>query len=816
MPKVNLPGLHGGISQQTPNLRLQNQHQGSLNVIFDVIDGAKVRWPTRYVCDHAGATLGYYLGSIKTTDGKLWMVYHKESTNVLSLVCDDPLVPIKTISGAAYLNGQSDYIKMYPILDTITVVNTDIPVSRLLTSITGGGTLSAGFIHVPQVYAGASATISLEVTTTKAGVLGAGVDLVSATYSHTMTSEETVGNLRSLIGTNLFGSSASSALLVGNMMTVRPAGMKVTHGGNTYGCSNTHTSGASTEPGTGASWNTVWSLVGETPADNTGIVAWTSGRIYADAEDVAAMNPVVTITSYSDFAITCSSSKLALVDPETPQVFYVNTIEAYEKLPAAAPYGGTIFEVTEGYYVRYDNVSGSYLECACPGHEAYMDKTTMPHELRYDSSTIAWTFGTVDAYDTAVRNIGDSTSAPLPDFVGRKISAVFFYRNRLCFLSDNYVSMSRVGDFYRHFPDTATEVLDSDPISVTPASKEYSPLTWAIPYNKTLLLVGPEKQYVLHSGYDALSPTTVAIDEATSYRLLPKMEPLLLESSLILFLDQGEYTGLLEYRVSDQEIATEGHLLTSNIPTLIPSDVTNALYLQSEHMILLYSQGDIDVYSYKFHKNEQGQLMQSAWGILGFNSSTYGIASVSESQLMIQTTILLSMNTDEDVLRVPALEELKELNATSASVIPEGQIMVNRTSGKQVFPEDLEGTVAVWQGFPITWYLELSPMILRDSNGLPRSDVRTTIRNLQIDWSGGDFLVQTYGPGLPVRSTSVVPTSYTMLTIEAGESLVEPQPTRILVMAPSKRVSIKIMDNGFNHVKLHNVSFNIDIVKDRG
>ena len=154
--------------------------------------------------------------------------------------------------------------------------------------------------------------------------------------------------------------------------------------------------------------------------------------------------------------------------------------------------------------------------------------------------------------------------------MGRTLNYAFYYRNRLCFLADNYVAMSKTGGYYNWFPETATEVVDSDPIVVFPAHAKYSELLWAIPFSKQLVLISDTKQYVLHSGYEALTPQTVAIDEATSYTLVPTIEPLLLPASMILPLDHNPYLGVLEYKLDDQQIASEGSLLSTTVPKYIP------------------------------------------------------------------------------------------------------------------------------------------------------------------------------------------------------------------------------------------------------
>ena len=50
------------------------------------------------------------------------------------------------------------------------------------------------------------------------------------------------------------------------------------------------------------------------------------------------------------------------------------------------------------------------------------------------------------------RTVGDLDSAPSPSFIGSKINNVFFFRNRLGFLADDNVILSRAAEFFNFFP----------------------------------------------------------------------------------------------------------------------------------------------------------------------------------------------------------------------------------------------------------------------------------------------------------------------------------------------------------------------------
>lgn len=831
--KMNLPGLHGGISQQTPNLRLPNQHTDATNVVFDVVDGVKTRWPLQHSAGYALGSAPTFLGSIKTTDGLTWTAFHTKgvSTGSIVFVPDDPTMDQYSLSAAGYIFDLSSNLKMYSILDTILLLNKNTTVT-IKTDTDSRGLKSKALCYVPRVYEGNNYSVTMTLRATKTlGLMGgpyyfrAGDTIATVTYDGAIGVGESLAtfmaNLNNAFTTaHTFGKSEDAAL---TLSSIEAKGTLVKYNGAYYQCKTSHTTSTDDYPDTSAKWEVITTAGGTIPD-------WAPGAAVLSDADFLLCAPQIIIEVTSDFTISSYSSYVNLVNSlDTSGINrFVVYSKSFEDLPPTIASAGTaaetVFKLADGYYVYYDYDEAVYKETTAPTYSYYIDKTTMPVEITYNSTTHAWTLASVAAYETNGRLIGDSNSAPLPSFVGRKLNAVFFYRNRMCFLSENRVVMSRVGGYYNFFPETATEVLDSDPIDVFPAYKNYSPLLWAIPYSKNLVLIGPEKQYVLHSGFEALTPKTVAIDEATSYKVLPQIEPLMLETSILLWLDQGAYAGLLEYHLSEQEIATEGALLTDNVPRLIPSTITNSVYLQSEHMVIAYAQGAEIAYVYKFHKNEGGQRMQSAWTKFTWSDldAITGIVASNESTLLLFLgNYLWIMGTDVDLLALPAMDILSSLSITGGTLDP-GLIAVNRTTGKALLMDEdnvletLPEATPVWIGYPIDWNLELSPLILRDDNGLPRSDVKSTIKNVQVDWTGGDFQIKTSGDGLPTRVTDVIPVSYESHLITPGASVSEVHPTRALVMAPSKRVKLELISSGFNHVKIHNVSYNLELRKDKG
>ena len=97
----------------------------------------------------------------------------------------------------------------------------------------------------------------------------------------------------------------------------------------------------------------------------------------------------------------------------------------------------------DDYYVRFTTKSpgipgaGSWEETVAPGIKTSINTSTMPHALirqadgnfTLDALNVDSAFG-----GWAKREVGDETSNPEPSFVGKTVSNMFFYANRLGFL----------------------------------------------------------------------------------------------------------------------------------------------------------------------------------------------------------------------------------------------------------------------------------------------------------------------------------------------------------------------------------------------
>lgn len=292
-------------------------------------------------------------------------------------------------------------------------------------------------------------------------------------------------------------------------------------------------------------------------------------------------------------------------------------VQRFSDLPVNAPAGitlavlGTDGNEADNYYVRYDNVDtgGIWKEATKPGSSYRLNSQTMPHTLIREANG-SFTFSEVAWSD---RLVGDDESSPFPSFTDRTLTDMFFYRNRLGFLSDENVIFSAAGEFFKFFPSTVTTVLDSDPIDVAVSHTKVSLLRFAIPFAENLILFSGQTQFKVNSG-EILTPRTISIDQTTEFECSTTVKPVGVGRSVYFDVPRGDYSAVKEYYVDpNSSDVLDASDVTAHIPNYLPGDIFKLAAATNEDIVVALSTTMRNrVYVYKFYWAKE-QKLQSSW-----------------------------------------------------------------------------------------------------------------------------------------------------------------------------------------------------------
>ncbi|MBS5519651.1 MAG: hypothetical protein KHX13_04880 [Acidaminococcus intestini] len=274
-------------------------------------------------------------------------------------------------------------------------------------------------------------------------------------------------------------------------------------------------------------------------------------------------------------------------------------------------------DATSGaYFCKYNAKTKVWEECPCPNIPIELDPSTMPHTLVRNGDG-SFTFQRVVWKE---RECGDEDSNPEPSFVGKPINDIFFYRNRLGFLSQENVILSESAEYFNFWMATANDILDTDCIDISTTTTRINILNYAVPFNETLYIFSDSTQFRLAAD-TALSPKNVALVDVTNFDSSPDCRPVVSGKNLYFPVERAEYTSIREYynveSISDVKNAQD---ITSHVPSFIPNGVYKVIPQNNENILLFLTEGDqncLYVYKYLFIDEQRLQASWSKWDMHG-------------------------------------------------------------------------------------------------------------------------------------------------------------------------------------------------------
>lgn len=567
--RQSIPSLINGVSQQAMSFRLGSQCSEQLNGLSNVLDGLSKRPPSELI---------RIVGAAQYPDTFVHTINRDEQERYLVLVSNGEMrifdlynngnsVPVyMDQSGIDYLQTftPSSDIKMTTVADytfvlnttkTITVDPTEAPASRN---------------HEAIVY------VKKGVVETRYSVA-----INGSWYSYTT------------------GKPGSTVTQTSNQTT------------------------SQTEDGTSGSSQTTTTSdtvnYGSTPSTET-IASNLAQAIRASGAGVEVLGSVMRIRIPSgadfDFNVNDSWGNEALMG------FKENT-QKFTDLPARCFEGTKVRVVGEDptedddYYLEYHELDGNQIgvweETVGWNTNNSFDASTMPHTLVREADG-SFSFG-VEFWDK--RTAGDDFSNPFPTFLDHTISDIFFYRDRLGFISDENVILSGATEFFDFFSESAINVLESDMLDVAVTNDTVSILRHALVFGDVLVLFSDQTQFQLSSGSASyLGPTTVQVDKTTEYLCSKYCKPVGSGNSLFFVTEREDYSGIREYKVSSDYIEPNAPEITSHVPEYIPNRVTKMTVAINDGTLFCISNAErnsIWVYRYYWIGDQKSQSCWSKW-----------------------------------------------------------------------------------------------------------------------------------------------------------------------------------------------------------
>ena len=457
------------------------------------------------------------------------------------------------------------------------------------------------------------------------------------------------------------------------------------------------------------------------------------------AVTITRVGSVLHLTSASAITVAASDARA-----NADITAITSSVQAFTELPTIAPQGYQI-EILgdpgnrfDGYYVEFAPRAGAgtfgegaWQETVSPGVEYRINASTMPHLLvRLPNGTFYFgpangsTQGGITIPSWGQRTAGDYDTAPDPSFIGYPIQDVFIYKNRLGFLADENVILSRTRDFFDFFPETVTTVLDTDPIDLTASNNRVSVLRYAIPYQDELIIFSDQIQFRFNAAETVLTPATAVITVLTQYEIDPDCRPLPVQGTIIFCQANGQWTQFREFSVrgAGTALVADASDLTGYVSSYVPADVFKLTGNDTGNSWFAISekagyQDRIYVYKYFYRNSGNGaERAQSSWSYWHLNGADKILQILCVQEVMY---LLLEYGTEVWLEKLPVADRLSDATPAPYPMLLDRQVSTTAATPAAIrvaagiynailktttwtLPYTIKAPTQAWSGFSAT------------------------------------------------------------------------------------------------------------------
>ena len=304
---------------------------------------------------------------------------------------------------------------------------------------------------------------------------------------------------------------------------------------------------------------------------------------------------------------------------------------------------------TDDYYVEFiaDNFNGSNASTAS-GTGSYeetirphnyngtsadqemklgLDPSTMPHAL-INNRNGTFTFVKLDETTANSQNnenywkdrqVGDNESNPFPTIVGKKITEMFFHRNRLGLIDEEQLVMSQPGSYFNLFIVSAIAASDDNPIDISVSDVKPAFINHTLPINKGIMMFSDNGQFLLFTESDIFSPKTVRLKKLSSYECDSTIQPVDLGTSILFTSSVSAYSRAFEAVILDDDTPPQIIEQTRVVPEFLPKDITKSTNSAAIGITTYGKKGSTNLYHYKYYNadNKREQSSWYTWTLLG-------------------------------------------------------------------------------------------------------------------------------------------------------------------------------------------------------
>lgn len=628
-----------GVSQQVPSERRQGQHGEQVNMIPDPVRGLVRRHGTKYRAELTLPVLGVNATAAwESADAQLYRTFDYSSGGI-----DYSII---------YANGPRVSTYPLPVIAVYDKTNarflTVVPLSGDLAveAWAAGGCSAITSVGKYVFFAGHNVTPAATNTTlwAGAGVAATVLWVRGGAYSRTYTATLTTSLGATITISHTTPSSSYGGVLDTSSVPVfDPPGTPnpnyskavndITNAYNTAVTAWIGTASAAIQPAAIAlALANAAIAAGLTVNVNGASVGFTTVTHITvnDGGDGTLLRGLAnTAKSVADLTDAHYVGKVVKVSPTGGESFYM---QAKSKTP------GVTWGVTEALWVECPaierEITGGLIYGVAVGTNFYVAS----------SASILNTLlpGTHPTY--AKSTAGDDDTCPMPYFIGKKITYLGVFQDRLMVGSGGVLRLSKTGDYLNFFRDSVLTTSADSSFEILSQGAEDDVLKYGVMYDRDLVLCG-KRQYAI-SGRTSLTPNTINMPVMSTHEGADDACPVAIGSTLF-YAKRGQgATGVYQIEPGRNTDSPDSFPVSSQLVDYMPGDPVEMTAVPKPTTLVVRTTGaphSLFLFSYLDTGEQRAQDCWHRWVYSEYVGKIVGVSNVREGFLMFS---LRHANTD--------------------------------------------------------------------------------------------------------------------------------------------------------------------------
>lgn len=375
------------------------------------------------------------------------------------------------------------------------------------------------------------------------------------------------------------------------------------------------------------------------------------------------------------------------------------------------------------------------------------------------------------------RIAGDVNTAPMPNFLGKEITYVGNFQDRLVVVAGSIINMSRTGDYFNFFRTSVLTVKDDDPVEVYALGADDDIIRHSVFFDKSMVLFGERQQYTI-DGRTPITPGTTTVIQSSAHEDATDAAPVSRGELVFFAKRREELTKINQIEIGDVQDTSRVTEVSLQLYDYIGGKPVQLLAVTNPDMLLVRSTKDYNsIVTFRYLDRGAERLLDS-WSrweyptalgpVIGMSSYEdqiilfhhYTNTKLGKVFIVATSQSLLTQVDDKPYLDCMQRADLMaaepfansqdlcvavddtntkaylqgERNALSPTIIPNSGDTYHVGVAKLREDYPMLANSSCWYGFEFSAFVELTSPYRRDQNGVAVTTGRLTISRVDLSY----------------------------------------------------------------------------------